>query len=157
MRLTMFRLMLLFAFALVITSQMGKAQNISNGRATEPLRLQQMVLSESSDDTDSFQDFYRVQQDDDLSCKISATSQPWNPPGVMDVSIDGTNVGSFNFGPNGSTALNFSCTAGRHTFTFSIENTNVSCSASFSVSKDKTSFTPMMWIAPNGTVSCGLQ
>jgi|SRR5579864_593172 len=98
-----------------------------------------------------------VQQGQNLSCTILATSQPWNPPGVMDVSIDGSSVGSFKFGPNGSEALDFTCRAGKHGLTFAVENTNTSCSASFTVSGGKTKFSPMMWIAPNGTVSCGLQ
>jgi len=97
-----------------------------------------------------------VQDDQTLSCKILATSQPWNPPGTMDVSIDGTSVGSFDFGPNGSTSLVFSCTAGRHSFTFTVDGTNISCSASFTVTTKKTDFSPMMRVAPDGNVSCGL-
>jgi hypothetical protein len=98
-----------------------------------------------------------IQQGDTLSCKILATTRPWNPPGVMDVFIDGNSIGSFKFGPNGSDELAFACTEGNHSFTFSVENTNISCSASFSVTSSKTTFSPMMWVAPNGAVTCGLQ
>jgi hypothetical protein len=42
------------------------------------------------------------QSSNQMSCKILATSQPWNPPGTMNVSIDDTNVGSFAFDQNGS-------------------------------------------------------
>jgi len=98
-----------------------------------------------------------VQEGKNLSCTISATNQPWNPPGVMDVSIDGASIGSFKFGPNGSDALDFSSTAGKHGFTFEVEGTNFSCSASFTVSANKTKFSPMMRISPDGKTYCGLQ
>jgi hypothetical protein len=95
--------------------------------------------------------------DDNLACTISATDRAWNPPGTMDVAIDGADVGSFDFGPNGSKSLDFSCTEGKHSFTFTVEGTNISCSATFRVSKSKTKFVPGMFVSPNGTTSCGLQ
>lgn len=97
------------------------------------------------------------QSTDQLSCKILATTYPWNPPGTMNVSIDGTSVGSFGFDQTGSKSLDFSCTVGRHSFTFEVDGTNISCSASFSVSAKKTQFSPYMRVAPDGKTTCGLQ
>jgi hypothetical protein len=98
-----------------------------------------------------------VQDSKKLACEISATNEPWNPPGVMDVSIDDSDVGSFRFGPQGSESLKFESVAGKHTFSFAIDGTNISCSATFSITSSKTTFTPMMRISPNGSIICGLQ
>jgi hypothetical protein len=97
------------------------------------------------------------QDSNQLSCEILATTQPWNPPGTMNVSIDGASVGSFAFDQTGSKSLDFSSAAGRHNFTFEVDGTNISCSASFSISASKTQFSPMMRVAPDGKTSCGLQ
>lgn len=116
-----------------------------------------VVLLVASAAANAQQDSTRVQGSKSLTCEIASTNQPWNPPGVMDVSIDGSSVGSFRFGPQGSESLKFDCAAGGHTFSFAVEGTNITCSASFSVTSDKTKFTPMMRVAPNGSVICGLQ
>ena len=97
-------------------------------------------------------------QDDDeenLKCKILGTSVPWNPPGTMDVSIDGDDIGSFDFGPDGSESLSFSCTRGNHTFRFQIEGTRVSCSGGLRIGRGLR-FLPAMRVAPNGYSVCSL-
>jgi hypothetical protein len=92
-----------------------------------------------------------------LSCTIDSTSFPWNPPGSAQVSIDGHSVGSFAFGPGGSSPLNFSCTPGHHRFRFSVSGTAISCSGSFDVDENSTDFSPSIRVSPFGQVSCALQ
>jgi Peptidase_C39 like family len=94
---------------------------------------------------------------DALSCTIDATSVPWNPPGTAQVRIDGKSVGGFNFGPGGSSSLDFSCKSGHHRFQFSIPGTLISCTGSFDVDDDNTDFTPSMRVSPLGQVSCSLE
>jgi hypothetical protein len=147
MRRTMYVPILFLALLAVLFSQRGNSQ----GAATED------SLKSLEPQPGTHQAFDESQQDDSLSCKILPTTTAWNPPGTMDVSVDDTNVGSFTFGPNGSTGFDFKCTAGKHSFTLAIENTNVSCSASFTISKDKTSFSPGLRVAPSGSMICALQ
>lgn len=92
-----------------------------------------------------------------LNCTIDSTSTPWNPPGTAHVSIDGNNIGSFSWGPGGSTSVGFSCQAGHHTFRFSVVGTPISCSGSFDVDKDDTDFSPSLQVSPLGQVTCSLQ
>lgn len=91
------------------------------------------------------------------TCSISATTQPWNAPGVMIVKIDNNPVGTFQFGPGGNEGLLFSCSQGAHNFTF-IANFSTgetaSCSGSFSVDQNL-NFVPQMNVGPNGT-TCSL-
>ena len=94
---------------------------------------------------------------DMLSCTIDSTSIPWNPPGSAQVRIDDHSIGSFQFGPAGSSSLNFSCTPGHHRFRFSISNTAISCSGSFNVDENNTDFSPAIRVSPFGQVSCSLE
>jgi Peptidase_C39 like family len=92
-----------------------------------------------------------------LSCTIDSTSTPWNPPGAAQVRIDGKSIGSFNFGPGGSSSLDFSCKAGHHHFQFSIPGTMISCTGYFDVDDDNTDFSPSMRVSPYGQVTCSLE
>lgn len=98
-----------------------------------------------------------AQQSDDQSstCTIAGTSVPWNPPGTMVVTIDGTSVGSFDFGPNGSDSLDFSCTPGRHTFSFAIANTAIRCAGVLNIGSGLT-FLPAMRVDQLGNSICSL-
>jgi hypothetical protein len=93
---------------------------------------------------------------DTLKCSIQSTSVPWNPPGTARVRIDGQSVGSFHFGPNGSSSLKFDCTEGDHRFQFSVVGTPVSCSGTFDVDKGDTDFSPTIFVSPFGQVTCSL-
>jgi len=96
--------------------------------------------------------------DDDkqLKCRILGTSFPWNPPGTMNVSIDGEDVGSFDYGADGSEPMNFSCTRGNHTFRFSVDGTRISCSGALRIGK-QLRFIPGMRVNPyNGAAVCSL-
>lgn len=92
-----------------------------------------------------------------LNCTIDSTAFPWNPPGTAQVAIDGTSIGSFNFGPGGSSSLNFSCTPGHHQFQFAIPGTAISCSGSIQVDASDTDFSPLIQVSPFGQVTCSLQ
>jgi hypothetical protein len=92
-----------------------------------------------------------------VTCVISATTSPFNPPGVMAVSVDGSNVGSFQFGPGGNQSLSFSCTQASHSFTFTASFQvipSVACSGTFD-SSNKTNFAPALFVSPTGT-TCSL-
>jgi hypothetical protein len=92
-----------------------------------------------------------------MTCTIDSTSIPWNPPGTVRVRVDGKNVGSFEFGPGGSTSLDFDCAAGHHQFQFSVSGVlPSSCSGSFDVDKDNTDFSPRIRVSPSGAVTCSL-
>jgi len=91
------------------------------------------------------------------TCTIVGSTHYWNPPGTMDVTVDGSDIGNFQFGPSGNTSLSFSCTSGSHSFTFAANFANgasASCSGSFSVGQNL-NFAPQMNIGPNGT-TCSL-
>jgi hypothetical protein len=96
-------------------------------------------------------------QTDALSCTIDATSTQWFPPGTAQVRIDGKSVGSFDFGPAGSSSLGFSCRAGHHQFRFSVSGTPILCFGSFDVDEDSTDFSPSIRVSPSGQASCSLQ
>jgi len=93
------------------------------------------------------------------TCSIKATNGPWDPPGTMLVSIDGTPVGSFAFGPDGNPKLSFSCTPGVHAFTFTAKSQGIaptSCSGKFTIG-DEVDFLPGMVLLPDGSVRCVLR
>ena len=89
------------------------------------------------------------------TCSIMGTSFAWNPPGTMDVSVDGSSVGSFSFGPGGSDELDFTCTPGRHSFRFSIEGTPIVCAGLLRIGTS-TTFIPAMRVDPMGNSVCSL-
>ncbi len=92
-----------------------------------------------------------------LTCTIESTTRPWNPPGTMDVQIDGQDQGNFQFGPSGNTGLTWSCYPGPHAFTLTANfanGTSTSCSGSFTVGSNPNFFAQMN-IGPNGT-TCSL-
>jgi len=96
-------------------------------------------------------------QDAGLECTIDSTPTPWNPPGTALVRIDGRSIGSFNFGPGGSTSINFSCRPGHHRFQFAVVGTSISCSGSFDVDENDTDFSPSIRVSPFGQVTCSLR
>lgn len=96
------------------------------------------------------------QSENSLSCKIVETNVPWNPPGKMNVTVDGNSVGSFDFDSNGTKSLDFDCSSGSHGFTFKVNGTQISCSGSFAVDNGHTQFIPAMRLFPNGTTACSL-
>lgn len=91
-----------------------------------------------------------------LSCTIDATNYPWNPPGKMDVKIDGVSVGAFSFSQRGSSAVNFSCTPGVHSFRMQADGTSINCEGDFSVDAQHTDFLPTMNMLAGGQTVCGM-
>lgn len=91
-----------------------------------------------------------------LTCSIDKTQAPWNPPGKMNVEVDGTAVGSFNFDSNGTGSLSFACTSGSHKFTLKVDGTQVSCSGAFVPDSNHTHFVPFMRLNPDQTTVCAL-
>ena len=91
-----------------------------------------------------------------LTCSIDKTSTPWNPPGKMNVAIDGTGVGSFTFDLNGTSSLDFACSAGSHDFVFNVDGAQVSCSGTFAPDQNHTHFLPAMRLNADKTTSCSL-
>lgn len=93
----------------------------------------------------------------ELTCTIDSTSIPWNPPGTVHVRVDGKSVGNFDFGPEGSSSLDFSCKVGHHHFQFVVSGAIPSaCSGSFDVDEDNTDFSPQINVSPYGQVTCSL-
>lgn len=88
-----------------------------------------------------------IAQNTGLTCTIVGTSVSWAPAGTMDVAVDGSYVGSFSFSQLGSNPLDFICSSGRHSYSFSIEGTTVTCYGGFYVGSD-TSFAPFMRVYP---------
>lgn len=91
-----------------------------------------------------------------LSCTIDATNYPWNPAGQMDVKVDGVSVGAFGFDRRGSSALNFGCTAGIHSFRMEAAGAPINCEGNFTVDATRTDFLPTMNVLKKGQVVCGL-
>ena len=91
-----------------------------------------------------------------LSFTIDATNYPWNPAGQMDVKIDGVSVGAFSFNNRGSSAVNFSCTPGVHSFRMEAAGTSIYCDGDFSVDASRTDFLPTMNMLKGGQTVCGL-
>ena|ERR1700722_9939820 len=96
------------------------------------------------------------------TCTVLPTAYSWYSMGSMSVSVDGTAVGTFQFGVDGSTSFSFSCSRGSHSFSFKtaagLPGTPPGphqCSGTFAVSATKMTFTPSMSISPSGTI-CGL-
>jgi hypothetical protein len=96
------------------------------------------------------------------TCTVLPTGYSWYSMGFMSVSVDGSAVGEFQFGVDGSTSFAFPCSYGSHSFLF---KTNAGlpgtppashqCSGTFAVSATQTKFTPSMNVTQSGT-TCGL-
>ncbi len=88
-----------------------------------------------------------IAQYTDPTCTIVGTAVSWNPSGTIDVTVDGSYVGSFSFNQFGSNSLSFDCSRGRHSFSFSIEGTAATCNGILYIGID-TNFAPAMRVYP---------
>ncbi|MGB8909311.1 MAG: hypothetical protein WCC84_11245 [Candidatus Cybelea sp.] len=92
-------------------------------------------------------------QPQNLTCHIAPTSINWPNPGTMTVSIDGAEIGTFQFGPTGTTGFAFSCTPGAHTFAFIQAFANgqtATCTGPFAVNPPNLYYGPGMAMGPSG-------
>jgi hypothetical protein len=92
------------------------------------------------------------------SCQILGTNIPWNPVGRASVAVDGQVVGTFDFGPAGSSALEFECSAGPHNFhieTLDAYGGRGFCNGGFSVSESSKQFVPAIRVNGYG-MQCAL-
>lgn len=96
------------------------------------------------------------------TCTVRPTAYAWYSMGSMSVSVDGSAVGAFQFGVDGSTSFSFPCSYGSHSFLFKTDAGlpgtppgSHQCSGTFAVSAAQMTFTPSMSVTPSGT-TCGL-
>jgi hypothetical protein len=78
-----------------------------------------------------------------LRCAIVGLSTNFPSAGSMSISVDATNVGTFQFEPTGTQSLSFGCTPGDHNFTISASlavGGTYDCDGTFTIEADKTDF-----------------
>ena len=93
-----------------------------------------------------------------LRCTIVGLSTNFPSAGSMSVTVDATNVGTFQFEPTGTQSLSFGCTPGDHTFTISASlavGGTYDCDGTFTIDADKIDFFLRMATTGN-TANCRL-